>query len=140
MVDGVEKEGGSGNQIQSWTWDLDDAIEAAQGIQNTSLVIGDIDGFFHEAKTSVGIQLSTIQKEINAIKERYGVTNKFGKSERSHCEDKHETDTYTEAMMRADGEQQYNKTILFNKKCDTCKNIYKCIPGGDTHATMHAVG
>ena len=76
MVDGVQKDGSSGNQIQSWPWDLDDAIEAAQGIQNTSLVIGDIDDLFHEAMTSIGIQLSAIQKEINAIKERYGVTNK----------------------------------------------------------------
>ena len=127
IVDGVQKEGGSGNQIQSWTWDLDDAIEAAQGIQNTSLVIGDIDDLFHEAMTSIGIQLSAIQKEINAIKERYGVTNKGGKNEKSHCEDKHKTYTYTEAMMRADGEQQYNKTILFNKKCDTCKKKIKAL-------------
>ena len=80
MVDEMQKEGGSGNQIQSWTWDLDDAIEAAQGIQNTSLVIGDIDDLFHEAMTSIGIQLSAIQKDINAIKERYGVTNKCGKA------------------------------------------------------------
>ena len=118
MVDGVQKDGSSGNQIQSWPWDLDDAIEAAQGIQNTSFVIGDIDDLFQEAMTSIGIQLSAIQKKINAIKERYGVTNNGEKNEKSHCEDKHNTYTYTEAMMRADGEQQYNKTILFNKKCD----------------------
>lgn len=76
-------------------------MELIQGIQNTSFVVGDIDNFFHEAMTSIGEHLSAIQKDMNAIKERYEVTNKGRERERPHCEDAHDIDTYTEAMMRA---------------------------------------